>query len=88
MKALAKETEDLQSFLRDSGRSEILFTKKRGWMHILIGNESFSYFRAEHINLQGIKSVSYSIKKNSSQTDLLSWEEVLFYFKNWLAQLG
>lgn len=88
MKALQKETADLQALIRATGETEVLFTKKRGWVYLTIKNESFGYFRNDSINLKGDKSTGYSIKQKSSQTDQLSWEEVLHIFKEWLAKLS
>jgi len=92
MKLLITESKAFNEAIEESSlqREDISFRKKSGWLYIRHSDKTdvFSYHRKRKIQLtddgQWDKSYAYFIKKDSKQSELRDFEEVLVAFRSWL----
>ncbi len=91
MRLFQNEHDDVTRILKAHNLGkEILLTKKKGWIHIKISNDVFSYHRKKETRLIQGKfedDYRYFVEMNREKRELANWEEVCLELEAWIDQI-
>ena len=90
MRLLSNEHKDIAELLSNHGLAdEVLPTKKKGWVHLSVRGNTFSFHRkkvAQLVDGQLSTSFQYYIRQGSKSVEVPDWEAVKVALERFLAQ--
>ncbi|MEP4533223.1 MAG: hypothetical protein ABJ004_09055 [Cyclobacteriaceae bacterium] len=91
MQLLPVEHEDIDKLLVEQGLTEkVMLVKRKGWLHLEIGDKNFAFHRKQETNLIGGQFCDhyiYYVKAEGETAEFKYWRQVRARLSEWLATI-